>query len=140
MTAATAAIGSAALKGARAVLIAIEVRWWEGLLGIPCGIHRLVVDLLWYDWWRGRMGYCGRRHHVWKGALSSRSRWHRSIARGWHWWRSRREAWRHWEALPHLMVWKWWPHGTLADGILCGRRNWWGIWNKVWPGRHVTRG
>jgi len=29
MAAATAAIGSAALKGARVVLIAIEVRWWE---------------------------------------------------------------------------------------------------------------
>lgn len=140
MGAATTAVGCAALKRAGVVLVAVEVGWWEWLLRIPCGIHRLIADLLRYDWRWGRMWYCRRGHHVWKRALPSRSCWHGGIARGWHWWRSRREARRHREALPHLMARKRWPHGTLADGILRGRGHWRRIRHKVWPGWHVTSG
>lgn len=86
------------------------------------------------------MCYCGGRHHVRKGALSSRCSRHGSIARIWHWRRSGRETRRHWEALPHLVVWKRWPHGTLADGVLCGRGHWRRIGHKVRPGRHVAGG
>lgn len=140
VAAAGAVGGSAAWEGAGAVLVAAEAGRREGLLRVARRVHRLVADLLWHDWRRGRVWYCGGRHHVRKGALSSRCSWHGSAARVWHWWRSGRETWRHWEALPHLVVWKWWPHGTLADGILCGRGHWRRIGHKVWPGRHVTGG
>ena len=137
---AAAAVGSAALERAGAVLVAAEVRRWERLLRVPCGVHGLVGDLLRYDRRRGRMRHGGRRHHVRKGALPSRSSRHRSVAGIWHGRRSGREARRHWEALPHLVVWKRWPQGTLADGILRRRGHWRRIGHKVWPGRHVAGG
>lgn len=140
VAAAGTAAGSAAREGAGAVLVAAEAGRWERLLRVPRRVHRLVADLLWHDWRGGRVWYCGGRHHVREGALSSRCSWHGSVARIWHWRRSGRETWRYWEALPHLVVWKWWPHGTLADGILCGRGHWRRIGHKVWPGRHVTSG
>lgn len=140
VAAAGAAAGSAAREGAGAVLVAVEAGWGEGLLRVPRRVHGLVADLLWHDRRGWRVWYRGGRHHIRKSALSSRCSWHRSVARVWHWWRSGRETWRHWEALPHLVVWKRWPHGTLADGILCGRGHWRRIGHKVWPGRHVTGG
>lgn len=140
VAAAGAAAGGAAREGAGAVLVAAEAGRREGLLRVARRVHGLVADLLRHDGRRRRVRYRGGRHHVRKGALSSRRSCHRSVAGAWHWWRSGRETWRHWEALPHLVVWKWWPHGTLADGILCGRGHWRRIGHKVWPGRHVTGG
>lgn len=140
VAAAGAAAGSAAGEGAGAVLVAAEAGRREGLLRVARRVHGLVADLLGHHWRRGRVRYCGRRHHVRKGALSSRCSCHGSVARVWHRWRSGRETRRHREALPHLVVWKWWPHGTLADGILRGRGHWRRIGHEVWPGRHVTGG
>lgn len=139
-TTTAAIVAATALESVRVMLIAIKVRRWEGLLWVACRVDGLIINLLWHDWWWWRMWHCRRWHQVRKCILSSGGSRHWGIAGIWHWRRSRRKTRRDWKTLPHLMVWKRWPHGTLADWTLC----WWGHWGriryKIQPRRHVSCG